>query len=543
MMDISQFKDVFVSEAREHLLLLESNLLKLEKSEVTPQILDDLMRSSHTIKGSAAAMGYLDTAFLTHVMEDVFDFARSGMLSLDRSIMNTLLAVVDKLRESIDSIEKNGKELEIRAAAEQLKAITGVSTQGIGKSLRDQTGTPKPSAVIRESEHLSHIKVPVGRLDNLLNLVEELVIDKMKLALFEQKFPELGALADHVSSLVGSLQYEVMQVRLVPVGEVFARFPRLVRDLSASQNKKIELLIIGAELELDRSIVDKLAEPLIHLLRNAADHGIERAGKIILRAVRQKDYAVVSVEDSGGGIAWEKVIGKAFSKGLIDGAKRDYFMEKMRQGAIAEIPEMRQLLFGGLSTKETVSETSGRGVGLGIVKKFSEEVGGRVLVESRESGTGTRFSLELPLTLAIINALLVSVDDTILAIPFAIIERSLFIAPEQIKSLADQDVAVVDNEELPLARMEKFLSSTSKSGRAAEPGFITVVVVRVGKEKAGLVVDRLLGEEEIIAKPLPPFLRTVRGFSGSTILGDGRTVLILDAATLLEDSKKLLRVL
>jgi two-component system chemotaxis sensor kinase CheA len=288
----------------------------------------------------------------------------------------------------------------------------------------------------------------------------------------------------------------------------------------------------------------------VHLLRNAVDHGIEKSGVIKLKAVREKDFALIVVEDDGRSIDFDKVRQSAVKRNIVGEKEAESFDKK----------QLINLLYHPrLSTKDEVTETSGRGVGLSVVKEFVSQIGGRVIVESPvSSGRGTRFTLELPLTLAIINSLLIGVQDILFAIPFSSIERSVDIPHGEIKSMADQDVAVVDGIDVPLVYLGRVFSlggaqivdlkSKNVVTTNKEPEMknlklsSTAVLVRRGEDIAGIVVDKLINEQEIIVKPLPSVLRGVKGFSGSTILGDGKTILILDVMSLLEDTKKFVRI-
>jgi len=602
-MDLSKFKDIFISETEDHLQKLNDNLLKFEKDSTQKGLLDELMRSAHTIKSSAATMGYQKTAYLVHVLEDIFDYARNGALKIDQKIIDEVYASLDGLGNSISEIKKNDKELNLDSFSEKIKKITGVATEGVGKSARDEKGLPiiknnsvqledkeevkaekvldqkKEEATDKIVEKIAYIKVPVNRLDELMDLTEELLIEKMKVENIISQSSEnnddgvsliikLKPTIEHLNNLISNLQYAVMQARLIPVGQIFARFPRMIRDMNHAKNKEAELEISGEDLELDRTVVDKLGEPLVHLLRNAFDHGIEKAGRIKLIAQRDRDMVVIRVEDDGRGIDWSEVVKHAEKKGIISGEKATELNEKLAKNNKGDHQdrEIESLIFHPrLSTSETVTETSGRGVGLSVVEKFIEGINGNVYVESpiAENG-GTRFTLELPLTLAIVNSLLVDIGGLTFAIPFTVIERVVELETKDVKSMADQDVAVIDDTRIPLANLEKIFDLHNLSGKLTGEKLkkdiseteidkdtkeekvinnkITVVLVKRGKEMAGLIVDRLLSEQEIIVKPLPEILRGVRGFSGSTILGDGSSVLIMDALNLLEDKKKLLRV-
>ncbi|MBU4432514.1 chemotaxis protein CheW, partial [Patescibacteria group bacterium] len=402
------------------------------------------------------------------------------------------------------------------------------------KTIKTKTGTGRDE-IDDSVKKIEYIKVPIKRLDALMDLVEELVIDKMALQRMGLKNKELQEVTDHVGLLIQSLQYEVMQARLVPVEQVFARFPRMVRDLSKRQEKKVEFFVHGSDLELDRSIVDKLGEPLVHLLRNAIDHGIKTEGYVRLEAKRDRENALIIVENNDQSIDIEKVKQAAVKRGIASAKEVDLMTNQ----------EVMNLLFHPkLSTNDVVTEISGRGVGLNVVKSFAESSGGRVIVENLNPGA--RFTLELPLTLAIINSLLVEVGELIYAIPFSNIDRSVLVNAENIKRMADNNVAIVDGIKVPLIDLrEKFGNIIvvdnnhviEKSEKADDEVLKNVdkvvVIVKKGDELIGLVIDKLVGEQEVTVKPLSPILRNVRGFSGSTILGDGRTILILDIVNLL----------
>ncbi|PLX28369.1 hypothetical protein C0581_02470 [Candidatus Parcubacteria bacterium] len=308
-------------------------------------------------------------------------------------------------------------------------------------------------------------------------------------------------------------------------------------------------------------------------MRNAVDHGVEKTGKITLKAKREKDFVTIVVEDDGQGVNWKEVVSSALEKGIISNKQSEELLHTIdTQEADSWKKSVASLLYNPqLSTKKKVTETSGRGVGLSVVKKFMESIGGNIMLESPTTKDGgTRFVLELPLTLAIVNALLVRIQSSVFAIPFSSIERVVSITSDDIKSVADQDVAVIDGDHVPLVNLERifnldvqkdikkemFESYALKerknevtdqvekkiSNKEEKKKTQTVVLTRRGKEVAGIEVDELLNEQEIIVKPLPSILHGVKGFSGSTILGDGEVVLILDVVSLLSDSNQLVRI-
>jgi two-component system chemotaxis sensor kinase CheA len=541
MTDISKFKDIFISEAEDLFDSLTKFFLILEKNPEDHNALDGVMRSFHTLKSSAAAMGHQGFSRLAHAMEGVFDSARNRKLRLTPHLIDQALKVVDALRQSLLSIKDSNQELKVDALIDQVAAI---SEHTVISELPAEPRAEKTD-IRQYVEKISHIKVPVERLDHLLDAVEELLVDKLKLEQLAKDnvgdFTRLQEITNHLNYLISDFQYQVMQARLIPVEQAFSRFPRMVRDLAKEQKKSVDLEMSGGDMELDRVIVDALAEPLIHLVRNAIDHGIEKSGVVKLKALRERNNALIIIENGGRKIDWIKVLSRAEEKRLLplsETAKLRTQLEKAQDSFSPPPKDIQDMLFRGVSTKETVTEVSGRGVGLQVVKDFVDRIGGRVTVESPLDGkAGTRFTLELPLTLAIIKALLVDVRESIFAIPFSHIEKIVKIAPDHIKSVADQDVAIVDGVDVPLVRLEQlFGASPSISDK-----LLTAVIVKRGNEAAGFVVSKLLNQQEIIIKPLSPILRNLKGFSGSAILGDGRTILILDTAGILEDATKLVQ--
>jgi two-component system chemotaxis sensor kinase CheA len=312
-----------------------------------------------------------------------------------------------------------------------------------------------------------------------------------------------------------------MKARAVPVSLVFDHFPRAIRDLARAENKQVELVIAGGDLELDRTIVDRLDEPLIHLLRNAVSHGIKDAGTITLTARRQKDYAEISVADNGQGIDWGRVAQKA---GLPAGETNSR--------------TLKEALFSGISTSEIVTQISGRGVGLTAIKKMVDNFGGSIDVSS-ELGKGATFAIKLPLTLAIAKALIVIVDQQRFAIPTLAIERIVHIPKDSVKKIAEQEVFVLGESEIPLIRLSTKLASLHVRPPSAsnvpleEPTDYLAVIVGEDMQQTGLIVDTVQETSDIVIKPVPEVLKDVTGFAGVTILSDGKTALILNIQELL----------
>jgi two-component system chemotaxis sensor kinase CheA len=342
--------------------------------------------------------------------------------------------------------------------------------------------------------------------------------------------PDLKEALAQTARLTADLQDEVMKTRMVPVEHIFNRFPRMVRDLAKNRGKEVDFAVEGKDIELDRTILDEISDPLMHLLRNAVDHGIDnpeereargkpRRGSIKLRARRDRNYVSIEVSDDGQGVDAEKIFTLAAEKGLISAEERKPLNEEDTLGL---------LVSPGFSSAEEVSGVSGRGVGLDVVKNKVESLGGMLIMQSIK-GEGTTFAMKLPLTLAIIQALLVKAQEEIYAIPLGVVSETAVISPHEIKYVSNQEVIFLRDETLPLMRLARVLGMPGENNQGAFP----VVVVEVALKSIAIAVDELLGQQEIVITSLDRFLKGIRGFGGATILGTGEVALILDIPTLL----------
>jgi len=537
-----KYKNLFITEAEEKIVDLNSALLNLEKKPNDSTFANDAMRAAHTLKSSAAALNFMEISHLAHAMENFFDQVRSAGQTLAPRSIEMLFQSVDMLAASLTVIKKGEKELSTRTLIEKLQS--------------KKEGEEKSKTSTHELAPIETIRVGVATLNKLMNLTEEFLVTKMRFEEMLRKTAdeagkldvgELKVIAESFGRLTRDLQYNVTQAYMVPLGQLFEQTPRMVRDLAKEQGKEVELSIVGQDIELDRTVMDRLGEPLIHLLRNAVDHGIEKSGKITLSAERRRDSVMVSVHNEGKPIDWERVVEVAVRRGIISEKKGKNFRLNAEEiykksEIINQKSEIENLLYQ-LSTKKTVTETSGRGVGLGIVKSVIESLGGRVAIESNESGTS--FILTLPLTLAIIQALLIRVADQVFALPFSQVDRLVRVPFADIKKAFDQEVAVVDEEDIPMIRLNQLFTSTrevagiflsdeelqkTKHQLKAE---LMIVTKPDSTASVGLVVDEVFSEQNIVVKPLKGILRKTRGFAGVTLLGDGRPALILDVATLI----------
>lgn len=399
------------------------------------------------------------------------------------------------------------------------------------------TKTETKKAPDKKPNHVGNktIRVNIERLDILMNLFEELVIDRGRLQSIasELNHSELNETVERMSRISGDLQNIILTMRMVPVETVFNRFPKMVRQLTRDLHKKVKLEIIGAETELDRTVIDELGDPLVHLIRNALDHGVEgpeerkaagkpEEGKVILRAYHSGNHVFIELEDDGAGINREKVLEKAISKGIVSPETAD----SMTDNQVNEL-----ILASGFSTADVISDISGRGVGLDVVKSTIESLGGNITIDSTE-GRGSLFSVQLPLTLSIISVMLVEIEKEIYAIPLSSIIETSIIRNSDILNAHNQKVIDFRGKVVPLVFLEEIFEVPREE--PVDDEFHSVVIVRKGEKMAGLVVDSFIGQQEIVLKSLGNYLTNVFAISGATILGNGKVALIVDCNSLIK---------
>lgn len=436
---------------------------------------------------------------------------------------------------TMDDIEKIATDLnrisEVRVASITEVNIDKSSKTSAGDNQKDSTEA-KNSIISNKALLLKTVRVDIDRLDDMMNLVGELVINKTRLEQIASgyRMSELEEAIEQMGRLTTDLQSLVMKVRMVPIRQVFDRFPRMVRDISHSLNKSVELVIEGEQTELDRTVIDEIGEPLVHLIRNALDHGIEppdvraeadkpKTALLRLAARQEGNNVIIEVEDDGEGIDINEVRKQAINKGFID----------PREGELLDDKAVLNIIFEpGFSTNNTVNDISGRGVGMDVVKSKIESLNGTVDIET-EKGKGTKVIINLPLTLAIIQALLVKVGEEQYAIPLHSIDETTFLIPEQIKMVQNQEVFLLRDMVLPLIRCSRLLEVPTADQKNGEE---FVVVVHKGAQRLGLVVDQLVGQQEIVIKPLGNLLSGIPGIAGATILGNGQVAIILDVNSL-----------
>ncbi|MEK3953047.1 chemotaxis protein CheA [Psychrobacillus sp. FSL K6-1464] len=396
-----------------------------------------------------------------------------------------------------------------------------------------KTTEKSPTSKSNQVQSSKTIRVNIERLDVLMNLFEELVIDRGRLQSISEELhnSELDETVERMSRITGDLQNIILNMRMVPVETVFNRFPKMVRQLARDLNKKINLEVIGAETELDRTVIDEIGDPLVHLIRNSLDHGVEspeirlakgkpEEGTVVLRAYHSGNHVFIEIEDDGAGINREKVLKKAIAKGIVSNEVAQTLSDKQ----VAEL-----ILSSGFSTADVISDVSGRGVGLDVVKTTIESLGGFIDISSTE-GKGSLFSIQLPLTLSIISVMLVELGEEIYAIPLSSIIETAIIRSSDILNAHNQKVIDFRGKVVPLVFLENVFDVPRES---TDDEFHSVVLVRKGDKMAGLVVDSFIGQQEIVLKSLGAYLSSVFAISGATILGNGKVALIVDCNALI----------
>ena len=441
--------------------------------------------------------------------------------------------------DSVSEIEDIGvEELDPDALAKQAEPAPAAAAPAAAAPAKKAAPPAKkegakPAAPAKKQHQSQSVRVDIEKLDTLMNLMGELVINKVRLEQIGQTHRMTGHMetVELRHRVTGDVENIVMKVRMVPVSAVFNRFPRMVRDVSKELGKEINLTIEGEETELDRTVIDEIGDPIMHLLRNSLDHGVEspdareakgksRVGEVGLIARHEGNNVVIMITDDGAGIDANKIRRKAVEKGMItqDEANR-----------LDDADAVRLIFLPGFSTAEQITDISGRGVGMDVVRSKIEALSGHVDVETHID-EGSVFKIKLPLTLAIIQAMLVRVQEEMYAIPLTSIDSTVNIEPTDIQTIQNKEVIVLRGEIIPIVRMEEALQVP----HVKDSEELFVVVVHAGEAKAGIVVDNLIGQQEIVIKTLGNLFAGLKLFGGATVLGDGRVALILDVATMIQ---------
>ncbi len=544
---LNQMAQDFLDESREHLDHLNLDLVRLEENPEDEALINEIFRTVHTLKGGAAFVGMDGIKVLSHKMEEVFGAIRSGNLKVSPAIIDTMLEAMEVLNVLRDlAVAKDTSvfdttriELELMGilsevplkysgpqAGEEVPAtIAEVPVSSDSGVEKQRTESILPNTALGSQT----IRVITEKLDVLINLVGEMITARNRLKGISDllRNDELSGIASTIERLTGQLHTAVMSVRMVPIERLFIKFPGVVRNLARQQNKQIDLIIEGEETELDKTVLEQMYDPLVHLLRNAVDHGIESpevreklgkrpAGRIWLLSRYEKGGVLIEVADDGGGIDPEKIREVAVSKGLLS-------QEEAR--LMSDDLAIRFMFTPGFSTSLKVSEVSGRGVGMDVVRENVQRLRGVLDVETAV-GKGTVIRIQLPLTLAILDVLLVKVAGLTYAFQLNMVSETMLIDASEISAIEKNEVIFVRGKALPLKRLGALLKCAPLCGSLHSP--IPVVIVRLAEKKIAIAVDELLGKQEVVMKSIGDYLGHVEGIEGASVLADGSVTLIVD---------------
>ena len=544
-MDMSAYRDLFVSEARNHLSAFNELIVRLEGDVSDREAIDEIFRHAHSMKGMAATMQYDTVSTLAHRMEDLLGRVRSNEFPFAPALADLLLECSDLLAAMVTVIETGeGPQPDASGLIERLVWYTPDAADVPTPPRTDAAPPDEPTAeppaeetplrqhTFRQSDSFKSVRVKTDTLDRLVNITGELITTRHRLADHARRYagPALDEPLHQFSTLLRELRDAVFQARMLPFSFTAERFPRLVRDLARTQGKEITLQIEGKEIELDRGILEDITEPLVHILRNAVDHGMETpdervaAGKpyngvISLTVTRDKDHVEIIVADDGRGMDPARLARKAVEKGLLTSAQANNLP---RQAALMLV------CTPGFSTASEVSEVSGRGVGMDVVRTAVHLLGGTLSIES-ETGRGSRFILRLPITVSIIHTLMVACGALKIAFPVNTVARTIELSRGDIVEEAGRKVFKLDGRHVPLKSLNRLLKQPLPQGGGP---LVPVVVSEAGGSMTGLVTDCFLGQEEIFVKPLGSPLSRMKCLTGGTITGDGQVVFVVDAGAL-----------
>ncbi len=579
--EMKEILDSFLIETKEIMEKLDVDLVEMENRPDDIELLNQVFRSFHTIKGTSGFLGLNKLTLITHRCEDILNKLRKKESKINTSVMDAVLNSFDKIKELVSSVEFNlNEDIDITNSIDVLNKIiedmnktgnkvndensaeeerkgnarekiicepqqTELSSENQAETFIPQS-TKEESGNKKISREENSIRVDIERLDELLNIASELVLGRNRLTQVYSEFAhefegskldkDLSEAAKQIDLMTNELQLLVMKTRMVKIGKVFTRFPRLIRDLSKEAGKKIKLILKGEETELDKTLIEEINDPLVHLVRNSIDHGIEPPderklkgknpiGTIILSAEQEGNNIIINVTDDGGGINPEIIREKAISKGLISEEKAKELTKQ----------DLLNLIFlPGFSTAKVVTNISGRGVGMDVVKTNVAKLRGIINIDS-EVGTGTTINIRLPLTLAIIPGMIVEINEETIVIPLNSVIEVVRVHSDNIKSINEKEVIMMRDTIIPIFEISRMIYRKESYQNKI---WQHVVVVGIAEKRFGIKVDKLIGQKEVVIKSLGNYLGTIEGIAGSTILGDGTVVMILDINEILNQIEK-----
>ncbi|MBH8556770.1 chemotaxis protein CheA [Hymenobacter negativus] len=531
-----EYRELFMAEALEYYDSMSRHLSELERNPDAGPALNELFRLMHNLKANARAMGFTDLGEVAHHLETLFGLIRDQERTFSGSLIKVVFAGVDALGNMIRAVGAGQPLPDATVLLDNLDLLVRGEEPILEET--EEVETEEESGKKMELSDLVYIQVK--KLDNLLNLVGELVIDRDRIMTLAQEIgnPALLATAQHLFRISDDLQYSVMDARLVGVGVLLNKFPRVVRDVASAESKEVELTLSGQDVQIDRNILQIITDALLHLVRNAVSHGLETTaqrsaagksavGHLTLSALTERDDVLIQVRDDGRGIDTEAVRRKAVERGLTTAS------------AAANLDEQAVWAFlfePGFSMASKITDISGRGVGLDVVKLALDSLGGQLRVES-QLGVGTTFTLVLPTSIAVKGALLIEVDERPYAIPLMHTDTVLALQPDKISVVGGVLVTHVQGQAVPLIPLRMLLHDEGDemlpfADKADMTGAQQVLVVNYNNRRLGLLVDRFIRQQNIVIKPLSKPLDTIDLFGGVTLLGSGQVCLVLDVPAL-----------
>lgn len=555
---MDEFISEFIIETQEGLTSLDTALVTFSEHPNDKSLLDKIFRTLHTIKGTCGFLGLSRLEKLAHIAETLLDSFRKEVRTATPEDVDLVLKALDQIRFLVDTISQSGKEPEgedagliasIQAAIDGAPAPSAISPHPsevqTAPILTESVEVDQPAAPVSETtpatqpaaqapdQSSQFLRIHVDRLEEMLAMVSELVLTRNQLSQVTRSFESerLDEPMQRLNSVVSELQDSVMKARMQPIGNAWAKFPRIIHDISRETGKSIQLVMIGEDTDVDRQVLEYIKDPLMHMIRNSADHGIElpqdrraagksESGKITLSACHERGYVVIEIKDDGKGLATDRIKQTAIKRGIA--TEEQLALQSERQ-------ILSYIFAPGFSTAEKVTAISGRGVGMDVVRTNIERIGGTIDLESTV-GKGTRFIIRIPLTLAIIPALLVMVGKKLYAMPQLGTQELIRIdkdSADQIEMVGGLPVLRLREHLLPLVNLDNLMNDR---GNNTVPDECYIIVSNAGASYFGMIIDSVLETEEVVVKPLPIALRNLPAFSGNTILGDGRVVMILDPA-------------
>jgi two-component system, chemotaxis family, sensor kinase CheA len=536
-----EYKEIFIGEALEYYDALNRHISDLEKNPEDESILAEIFRLLHNMKANAKAIGYMHISDLSHKLETAFELIRNKKVAFADETVTVLFDGIDLLGELINHIDQEDYEIQDENIIKNLDIIVEAAENG-SKTGEKALGISKtPKYLNAKNIQLSDlIYIQIKKLDHLLNLVGELIIDRDRIISISKELnhPDLGAVSSHLYRLTEDLQFSVMDARLVTIGSLFNKFPRIVRDIAIAEKKEIHLDISGQDIQIDRNILQIITDSLLHIMRNAISHGIEpaevrvaagkpAAGNISLSAQSDREMVQIRLSDDGKGIDLADVRRGLVQKGFLPAEAANELQDSEALSYIFE---------PGFSLAKQVTEVSGRGVGLDVVKNAIDSIGGRVRVDS-EKGKGTTFILHLPTSIAVKGALLFEVDDSFYAIPLMHTDSVVALDKDELHEIGGLLVADIKSETITVISLNEFLTtdkSTMNLGSKAKlQGIVqNIIIVTYNNRKLGLIVDKLYRQQDIVIKPLNKPVDAIEIYGGVTLLGTGKVCLVLDVPAL-----------